>query len=107
VLSEKPDSTKDIWLQPCRVGIEIKLWQPRESEPNYKDDVKKLLNYQKHLQDSFTEEHSFIGIAMLFVHPWEKRKPTDVIEEKAEARCPENGVALHLVTSEGHWRKQY
>ena len=32
ILSKEPDSTSDIWRQPCRVAIEIKLWQPRESE---------------------------------------------------------------------------
>lgn len=104
VLSEKPDSTKDIWLQPCRVGIEIKLWQPREMEPNYKDDVKKLQHYQADLQ---TVGQEFMGIAMLFVHPCEKRKPTAVTEEKSGDAYPENGVALHLVTQEGHWWKQF
>jgi hypothetical protein len=103
VLSETPDSALDIWLQPCRVGIEIKLWQPCEREPPYYKDFEKLRRYQADLQ---AKGRAFMGIAMLFVHPCEKRKPTAVTEEKSGDAYPENGVALHLVTQEGHWWKQ-
>ena len=95
VLSDKPDSTKNIWRQPCRVGIEIKLWQPRERKPNYDADVQKLQNYQKYLQESFTEGRSFTGIAMLFVHPCPERTASPISEESSGDPYPEDGVALH------------
>jgi hypothetical protein len=109
VLCEGPDSTSNVWRQPCRIAIEIKLWQPREREPKYFRDVEKLQRYQAHLQK---EERAFTGIAMLFVHPCVKRMPTAITEEKSGDAYPENGVALHLVTAtkeskEGHWWKQF
>jgi hypothetical protein len=107
VLSEKPDSKSDIWRQPCRIAIEIKLWQPGYQEPGYSNDVKKLQNYQKYLQNHFTEERTFTGIVMLFVHPYGTAKPTAITEEKSGDAYPENGVALHLIKEEGHWWKQF
>jgi hypothetical protein len=104
VLSEKPDPKSDIWRQPCRVAIEIKLWQPCEREPKYLLDVKKLQLYQARLQ---TEGRAFMGIAMLFVHPYGTAKPTGITEENSGDAYPENGIALHWVTQEGHWWKQF
>jgi|ERR1035437_654714 hypothetical protein len=104
VLSKEPDSTSAIWRQPCRVAIEIKLWQPREREPKYYKDVEKLQRYQANSQ---TAGRAFMGIAMLFVHPYRTGKPTAIIEEKSGDPYPENGVALHWVTQEGHWWKQF
>jgi hypothetical protein len=106
VLSEKPDSKSDIWRQPCRVAIEIKLWQPREKEPKYRMDVDKLWRYQEHLQKDFPPGRVFTGIALLFVHPYGTAKPTAITEEKSGDAYPENGIALHWVTQEGHWWKQ-
>src|ERR1035437_5031688 len=59
VLSDKPDTGKDIWRQPCRIGIEIKLWQPCEPEPKYLRDVEKLRRYHAKLQ---TDGREFTGI---------------------------------------------
>jgi hypothetical protein len=120
VLSETPDSNLEIWRQPCRVGIEIKLWQPGYRDSSYLRDVEKLKNYQKYLQN-FTEERSFTGIAMLFVHPWVKNEKNGkkrlaaildepwkaILNEHSVDAYPENGVALHLVTQESHWWKQF
>jgi hypothetical protein len=103
VLSEKPDSEKDIWRQPCRIGIEIKLWQPCEKEPKYIMDVKKLQRYQEKMQIA---GQKFTGIVLLFVHPYKTGMPKDIIEEISPDAYPENGVALHLVTDKVHWWKQ-
>lgn len=103
VLSKEPDSESAIWRQPCRVAIEIKLWQPREREPGYLKDVEKLQRYQAHLQKAGRE---LTGIAMLFVHPCIKQIPTTVSKEELGEAYPENGVALHMVAKEGHWWKQ-
>lgn len=121
VLSEKPDSEKAIWGQPCRVGIEIKLWTPGYGDSDYLRDVQKLQRYQAELQK---DGRSFTGIAMLFVHPWvknekkgKKRLPVilrepwkAILDEHSVDAYPENGVALHLVTDakDGHrWQQQY
>jgi hypothetical protein len=106
VLSDKPDPMSAIWRQPCRVAIEIKLWQPGYGEPGYPNDVEKLQNYQRYLQNRFTKERTFTGIAILFVHPYGTAKPTAIAEEKSGDAYPENGIALHWVTQEGHWWKQ-
>jgi hypothetical protein len=104
VLSEKTDPTSDIWRQPCCIGIEIKLWQPCEKEPKYLLDIAKLQRYWKMLQ---IKEQKFMGIAMLFVNPHKTGKPKDIFEDKFGGDYPENGVALHLVTQENHWSKQF
>jgi hypothetical protein len=107
VLSEEPDSESDIWRQPCRIAIEIKLWQPGYGEPKYRMDVEKLRRYQEHLQNTFSPRRKFMGIAILFVHPCVKLLPTAITTEKSGDAYPEDGVALHLVTQEGHWWKQF
>ena len=118
ILSEKPDTEKDIWRQPCRVGIEIKLWTPGYGDSDYLRDVQKLQRYQAELQN---EGRSFTGIAMLFVHPWVKNEKNGkkrlaaildepwkaILNEHSVDAYPENGVALHLVTQESHWWKQF
>jgi hypothetical protein len=107
VLSDKPDCASAIWRQPCRVAIEIKLWQPGYGEPNHQKDVQKLLRYQAKLQNDFTHERLFTGIAMVFVHPCAEALMQDPISgEKSPEAYPENGVALHFVTRENHWWKQ-
>jgi hypothetical protein len=103
VLSEKPDSATAIWRQPCRVAIEIKLWQPCEKEPKYFEDVEKLQRYQARMQKA---GRTFTGIAMLFVHPCVNKMPSAISEEWSGEAYPENGIALHLITNAGHWWKQ-
>lgn len=100
VLSEEPDSMSSVWRQPCRIAIEIKLWQPREREPQYLRDVEKLQRYQALLKK---EGRALTGIAMLFVHPCIKQIPAAISREKLGDAYPEDGVSLHLVTQEGHW----
>jgi hypothetical protein len=107
VLSEEPDPKSDIWRQPCRIAIEIKLWQPGYGKPKYRMDVEKLRRYQEHLQKAVSPERVFMGIAMLFVHPYGTQRPTAIIEERSGDAYPEDGIALHLVTKEGHWWKQF
>lgn len=107
VLSKKPDHNSAIWCQPCRVAIEIKLWQPGYGAPNYRKDVEKLRQYQAYLQKAFLEERKFTGIAMVFVHPCaEILMPTPISRETFGDDYPENGIALHFVTRTGHWWKQ-
>ena len=102
VLSE-PDTTMNVWRQRCRIAIEIKLWQPREREPKYVADVNKLQRYEANLQKP---GHAFTGIAMLFVHPCIKQIPSAISMEQVGDAYPQNGIALHLVTQEGHGWKQ-
>jgi hypothetical protein len=107
VLSEMQDSKFAIWHQPCRVAIEIKLWQPGYGEPNYRSDIKKLHDYQKHLQQTYcTQERKFTGIAMLFIHPCAKGKQSVIFEGETRDAYPENGIALHLITQEDHLSSQ-
>ena len=107
VLSEKPDSASAIWRQPCRVGIEIKLWQPGYGEPNHRMDVEKLQRYQVYLQETFTQERAFTGIALLFIHPCAETLLGSLVSgEKSGDPYPENGLALHYVTRRDHWWKQ-
>ncbi len=109
VLSEEPDPTSAIWCQPCRLAIEIKLWQPGYGEPNHRKDVQKLQQYQRYLQNTFTVQRTFTGIAMLFVHPCAERQMRIAIsEENSGDAYPENGIALHFVTQRCHcWKQQF
>jgi hypothetical protein len=107
VLSEEQDSESDLWRQPCRIGIEIKLWQPGYEDCEYQLDVAKLHSYQAYLQSKFGNHRAFTGIALTFVHPHVRARrlaalPSQVVGEP----YPENGVALHLVTKAGHsWQQ--
>lgn len=104
VLSEDQDPSRDIWRQPCRIAIELKLWQPCEREPAYFKDIDKLRRYQSRLQNT---GRAFTGIAMLLVHPCvKKRAPTAISEERSGMAYPADGVALHLINEPGHWWKQ-
>lgn len=99
VLSDRNEPNSDLWRQPCRIAIEIKLWQPGYGRPGYSSDVDKLLRY-KH----YFGKPQFTGIAMVFVHPWvEKKKIKAICDDNLEVTYPENGVALHLVTEERHY----
>lgn len=100
VLSEDQDRTTAIWRQPCRIAIEIKLWQPGYKDCSYRRDVKKLQGYQSYLHNHFSPERKFTGIAMLFVHPCAK---VVLPPETSLEAYPGNGIALHFVTRESHW----
>jgi hypothetical protein len=104
ILSKEPDSNSNIWRQPCSIAIEIKLWQPGYKESGYYGDVQKLQRYQEYLQKEFDQQ--FMGIAMLFVHPNVAKSLVSISEENSGDACPANGVALHLVNKDGHWKQQ-
>lgn len=114
VLSEEPDPKAEIWLQPCRVAIEIKLWQAQEgggwSEPE--KDVKKLQGYQDHMRNKNLSLNSdkkrlFTGIALLFVHPNAKNclEAENMTGKQLGDGYPRDGVALHLVNDRHSWKE--
>jgi hypothetical protein len=104
VLSEEQNPDLNIWRQPCRLAIEIKLWQPGGPYLDPWDDVQKLKTYWPERKS----DAPFAGIAMLFVHPfadkWQKGLPD--IEKRLEMTAgispgpvfQSDGIALHLVT---------
>jgi hypothetical protein len=106
VLSEKPDPTAAIWLQPCRVAIEIKLWQAQEgggwSGPE--EDVKKLQGYQDQMRK---KERLFTGIVLLLVHPNAKNclEAENMTGKQLGDGYPKDGVALHLVNDKHSWKE--
>ena len=96
-----------LWRQPCRIGIEIKFWQALERH-NWKEprgpqqDIDKLQRYW--IKRNQNEQH-FTGIAMLFRHPGAIRceEVDEIAGTDYEAAYPENGVAIHVISKEGHW----
>jgi hypothetical protein len=96
VLSEVQNPNYNLWRQPCRIAIEIKLWQPGGPYLDPWDDVKKLKSYQ---QARNSLGLPFTGIAVLFVHPvaerWRKGMPNAIVPSPG---FPSDGIALHLVT---------
>jgi hypothetical protein len=98
-----PDSDSDRWHQPCRVAIEIKLWQPGENNEGPWRDINKLRRYW---EASKNAGRTFTGIAMLFILPGaesrvEKEKRIKKITGIQPCDFPLDGVALHLVTPKG------
>ena len=74
-------------------SVHTKLWQPGYGDCGYWSDVERLQNYQNHLQKNFDKNCTFMGIAMLFVHPGVKAKALVFISEESSADpYPENGV---------------
>jgi len=110
VLSEVQDPDFNLWRQPCRIAIEIKLWQAGGPYLEPWDDVQKLGSYWQERGG----EVPFTGIAMLFIHPvaerWRIGMPD--INQQLEKNTaiapsldfPSDGVALHLVTQSG-WKQ--
>lgn len=107
VLSEEQDSKSDLWRQPCRIGIEIKLWQPGYGDCGYGSDVEKLQTYQAYLRKNVDNNRTFTGIAMLFIHPHVNAKARAAISDQVSGDpYPGDGVALHFVTGARHWWQQ-
>lgn len=107
ILCSEQDSEAALWGQPCRIGIEIKFWQPQEyhswNQPRGpQKDVEKLQRYWKRRDES---GHPFTGIVMLFVHPGAIRcREVDEIARDDHAPVyPESGISIHVVSREGHW----
>jgi hypothetical protein len=107
ILCCEQDQEAALWGQPCRIGIEIKFWQALEyynwSEPRGpQKDVKKLQRYWKQRDEN---RHPFTGIAMLFRHPgaFTCQEMDEIASTDQETAYPENGVAIHVISKEGHW----
>jgi len=107
--SEQGPKPAALWGQPCRIGIEIKFWQALErhywNEPRGpRKDVDKLQRYWMMRNQT---EQSFTGIVMLFRHPcaFPCQEMDEVASTDQEAAYPENGVAIHVISKEGHWWK--
>jgi len=113
VLSEAQDPKSNLWRQPCRIAIEIKLWQPGGPYGDPREDVKKLKSYWQ----SRNSGGPFTGIAMLFVHPiaeqWQGGIP-DIVQQLEKTAgvgsgpdFPTDGIALHVVTpSDWKWKQE-
>jgi hypothetical protein len=96
-----------LWRHPCRIGIEVKLWQPQErhnwNEPRGpQQDIDKLQRYWKMRNG---QGQQFTGIAILFRHPGATAFHDRNLNPSEEARmaCPEDGVAVHDVSVEEYW----
>lgn len=98
VLSAEQDPSFNIWRQPCRIAIEVKLWQPDGTGEGPWKDVKKLQSYW---QASNSLSRRFTGIAMLFVHPGAEKWLGNIDGMSAGADFPNDGVILHVVSSLG------
>jgi hypothetical protein len=104
---EQDPEAAALWRHPCRIGIEIKLWQalephnwngPRGSQK----DVEKLQRYWKHRDE---KGQPFTGIAMLFRRPgaFPCQEVVQMAGTDHEAAYPENGVAIHVISKDNHW----
>lgn len=98
VLSSDHDPNFRIWWQPCRIAVEITLWQPDGTGAGPWDDVKKLQTYW---QASQARGLPFTGIAMLFVHPGAEKWLTNISGMEDGACFPHDGIACHVVSSKG------
>lgn len=111
VLSEVQNAGSNLWRQPCRIAIEIKLWQPGGPWTGPWEDVEKLKSYWQVARNSGVP---FTGIAVLFVHPiaeqWRGDMPDieqwleETIGTGTGSDFPSDGIALHLVT-QSHWKQ--
>jgi hypothetical protein len=66
VLPDVLDPTKNMWCQPVRAAVEIKLWQPDGTGNDFEGDVLKLESYLATCRDA---RRHFCGLILLFVHP--------------------------------------
>ena len=106
ILCCEQDPEAALWGQPCRIGIEIKFWQALEyhnwTEPRGpQKDVEKLQRYRKRRDE---KGHPFTVIVMLFRHPgaFACHDVGEFASTDYEAAFPENGVAIHVISNEGH-----
>jgi hypothetical protein len=114
VLSELQNLDYNLWRQPCRIAIEIKLWQPGGPYGDPWDDIEKLKIFYRQARD---RKGSFSGIAMLFVHPFAKKWLSgmpDIVQHLEKTAgvgrgpdFPTDGIVLHVVTvnpSDWKWK---
>ena len=82
-------------------ALERHYWnEPR----GHQKDVDKLQRYWMMRNQT---EQSFTGIVMLFRHPcaFPCQEVHEIASTDQEAAYPENGVAIHVISKEGHWWK--
>lgn len=95
-----------IWRQPCRVAIELKLWQPTVGRGWIEGDYDRLSDY-RHSRAPLP----FLGVALLFVHPdmsatRKLQKWMDTLAQRfqpagAMTSLPNDGVVLAKVDHGG------
>jgi hypothetical protein len=112
VLSELQNLDYNLWRQPCRFAIEIKLWQPGGPYGDPREDIEKLIICYRQARD---RRDSFTGIAMLFIHSiaekWQGGIP-DIVQQLEKTAgvgsgpdFPTDGIALHVITpSDWKWK---
>ncbi len=94
ILDHNQDPMRRIWWQPCRFGIELKLWQPDGTGNDVLSDVRKLETYREVAQ---SRGKHFSGLALLFVHPGaERRLPNS--QSKTDSTLSADQVSMHIVT---------
>lgn len=98
LLDSQQDSSRRIYHQHCRFGIEIKLLNPDGTGGDIRPDVTKLTDY---LEASRQRNREFAGLAILFVLPGaERRVPAELRTALLPATITANEVSLHVVTME-------
>lgn len=95
LLSETLDSTKNVWNQPVRAAIELKLWQPDGTGNDFRGDLAKLESYRARCAGA---GQPFSGLVLLFVHPGAEWRIEDVRSSAGDIDIPEDGCAAYLVS---------
>jgi hypothetical protein len=96
LLDSQQDSSRRIYHQHCRFGIEIKLWNPDGTGGSIGPDVKKLIHY---LEAARLRNKEFSGLAILFVLPGAEKRLTDLLRSSLPPTIEANEVSLHVVNS--------
>lgn len=99
ILDSRQNPAQRIYRQPCRFGIEIKLWNPDGTGGDIQRDVTKLLHYQEVAR---SRDKDFGGLAILFVFPGaeERLESTPNLRSAAPLTLNAIEVMLHVVTAE-------
>jgi hypothetical protein len=97
ILDGQQDPSQRIYKQPCRFGIEIKLWYPDGPVGDIWSDVTKLKHYQEFAR---SRNRDFGGLAILFVFPGAEKRLTAELRSSAGPTISANEVVLHIVTTE-------
>jgi hypothetical protein len=95
LLDCQQDSSRRIYHQHCRFGIEIKLWNSDGTGGNIRSDVDKLRDY---LKAARKREMEFSGLAILFVLPGAEKRLTASLQSSLPPTIVNNEVSLHVVS---------
>jgi hypothetical protein len=95
LLSETLDGTKNVWNQPVRGAIELKLWQPDGTGNDFRGDIVKIESYRARCAAT---GQPFSGLVLLFVHPGAEWRIDDIQLSAGDADIPEDGCAAYLVS---------